>query len=647
MPALIGLARAAVIALVQTGIFIAAERIISGLIDRIKQKHKDDYGLNDEDAQSATENIFVDLLVYAGITLALVRTKIPVKVADRLGLTTKGLTKRKLSPAGEAKLKGSSPKSKKPTPISVSDVEDIAPAIAAQRKVSLSSVKTLLNYIFKYAGLATGVGFVAAAFIDFGNWQGAYQGTFQKILSIFGLNPDTPMPRANVVSDDIWKRISATIEQLNPTSVYYPWSGQTKPYSRQALVDLVNEVAAQIIAEGNDATFKNVMAIVLPLIHLKSGASSVAGTAPSSGSGSTPSLSTPAQQTTYTAPKVFTGVVSQGVLGGGLTFEERQDDLIESVEEMKQAAANNLAPFLASLASRVSYELKVVSSIVTKDGFRQTGQTQQIQTGTYKNGTPKYKTVTNRFAVVDLYIKNDKNSRTKLATINLGPTNSAKLLVGANDLRALEVALAGSITTNNIGNVLGIQTGTEFIQLPQTQTGNTEPTPYVEDDVDTGFRFYTFQVNGEEYIDAIPWLGNIPFSYTPITRNEYVAKQNALLANNPARWQPYFADIARRNPTLFTTGKSGIVIRDGVPYVVENVSGSGTAPAGASGGFASPNSGASAATLSEWYQSQGRSLPPIGERAQDYQRLGLGQASYYVGSAEQNTKLLNALKAQP
>lgn len=647
MPALAGLLRVAVIQIVNLGITVIAQTLILNLIDKIKNKFKSDDGLTDEDAQSATENIFLDILTFAGISIAVARSRIPLKVADKLRLNAKGFAKRKLSPAGEAKTKTVSLQTKTSKRLDLAEESELAKATAETQGRSVKTVQTLFNYIKKpFVALPLWI-LAGTQVMDYANWEGPYQGTFQKIMGIFGFKPDTPMPSSRVVSKDVWKRISATVEQLNPTSIYFPWSGQTKPYSDQGLVDLVDEVAAQMALQGEQPTTEKVLAVVLPLIHLKSGASSVAGTAPSSSSGSTPSLSTPAQQTTYTAPKVFTGVVSQGVLGGGLTFEERQDDLIESVEEMKQAAANNLAPFLASLASRVSYELKVVSSIVTKDGFRQTGQTQQIQTGTYKDGTPKYKTVTNRFAVVDLYIKNDKNSRTKLATINLGPTNSAKLLVGANDLRALEVALAGSITTNNIGNVLGIQTGTEFIQLPQTQTGNTEPTPYVEDDVDTGFRFYTFQVNGEEYIDAIPWLGNIPFSYTPITRNEYVAKQNALLANNPARWQPYFADIARRNPTLFTTGKSGIVIRDGVPYVVENVSGSGTAPAGASGGFASPNSGASAATLSEWYQSQGRSLPPIGERAQDYQRLGLGQASYYVGSAEQNTKLLNALKAQP
>jgi hypothetical protein len=57
-------------------------------------------------------------------------------------------------------------------------------------------------------------------------------------------------------------------------------------------------------------------------------------------------------------------------------------------------------------------------------------------------------------------------------------------------------------------------------------------------------------------------------------------------------------------------------------------------------------SGSSASTLFEWYQAQGQALPSVTTRAKLYQSLGLGQASFYTGTAEQNTKLLNALKAQ-
>jgi len=81
---------------------------------------------------------------------------------------------------------------------------------------------------------------------------------------------------------------------------------------------------------------------------------------------------------------------------------------------LKQAAANNLAPYLQALLGKIVYEVKVVSSIITKDGFKQTGTTQRIQTGTFANGTPKYKTVTNKFATLIVYAITDKGSRARL-----------------------------------------------------------------------------------------------------------------------------------------------------------------------------------------------------------------------------------------
>lgn len=51
-----------------------------------------------------------------------------------------------------------------------------------------------------------------------------------------------------------------------------------------------------------------------------------------------------------------------------------------------------------------------------------------------------------------------------------------------------------------------------------------------------------------------------------------------------------------------------------------------------------------ASTLYEYYQGQGQALPGVGERANVYQQYGLGSAGEYQGTAEQNTRLLGALK---
>jgi len=54
--------------------------------------------------------------------------------------------------------------------------------------------------------------------------------------------------------------------------------------------------------------------------------------------------------------------------------------------------------------------------------------------------------------------------------------------------------------------------------------------------------------------------------------------------------------------------------------------------------------GANATTLSEYYSAWGKSLPSLNERAKIYECLGLGSASSYAGTAQQNTLFLNKLK---
>lgn len=54
--------------------------------------------------------------------------------------------------------------------------------------------------------------------------------------------------------------------------------------------------------------------------------------------------------------------------------------------------------------------------------------------------------------------------------------------------------------------------------------------------------------------------------------------------------------------------------------------------------------GEQSTTLSEYYSAWDKKLPLLNERAKMYEALGLGSATSYAGTAEQNTRLLNALK---
>lgn len=623
---------------VTLGLVSLAEKYVLPLINKGIEEIMQAFGVSEEDAKDIMANEIIQFAESVGIGALTLRLKLPTKIAERLGFSSKGFAKRSLSPKAKAKVSGTGTVKTTKVAATAGEVAQIAEVTAKARGLNGSLVSSLFNNILKVAGLTTGMFFAAAQYIDFANWQGPYQKTFQKILENFGLKVDTPLPKASVISDDIWKRVYSTIEQLDPIGISFPFSGIDKIYSRAALADLINEIASQMILEGQQPTFKNVMAIVLPLIQLSGKVKSLPTTTTGTpkATASTPSVPT---------VKVFTGIVSQGTLGKGLEFQARPDDLIENLDELRTAAANNLAPFLASLPSKVVYEVKVVSSIVTKDGFRQRGTTQQVLTGYYKNGQPKYKTVTNKFATLILYILTDKGSRTKITSVVLGPVDSARLQVGANDITALEKELPKLVTTQDVNEI-----NTIFSDTP-TDVVQNEPAPVEEvwqepaEGEDTGYRFYSFTVNGEEYLEVLPWVGNIPTGHTPITQNTYLQKSTAMIAANPARWKPFFEQQYKNNANAFTGGKSGFYIKDGVPYHSEDVFVSATAPAVSSGSKATTVTPANATTLSAWYQAQGKSLPSVQVRAELYEKYGLGSRSYYTGTAEQNTRLLSALKS--
>lgn len=73
----------------------------------------------------------------------------------------------------------------------------------------------------------------------------------------------------------------------------------------------------------------------------------------------------------------------------------------------------------------------------------------------------------------------------------------------------------------------------------------------------------------------------------------------------------------------------------------------GTAPAGFTSKFSQVQGQPQArggSTLAEYYKSQGQALPSVQDRAGEFEKYGLGAG--YAGTAEQNTKLLEALRTQ-
>src|SRR5690348_3466570 len=94
MPIIIATAlRYLIIAIVQSGIILAAEALLSPLIDKAKAEIQSKLGLSPNDATTYVANFFLDTIELAGLTFLSLESKLPLKIADKLGFTSRGFVR--------------------------------------------------------------------------------------------------------------------------------------------------------------------------------------------------------------------------------------------------------------------------------------------------------------------------------------------------------------------------------------------------------------------------------------------------------------------------------------------------------------------------------------------------------------------------
>ena len=557
MPVAVGLfIRVLIQSVGQFAIFIGLDAVLGPLFDKAKKELSEARGLTDEEATDTIANEVIDAFAFIGITAIGIKSKLPTKLAEKLGFTSKGYSKRQISGKLPAGAVGSVAKtvSTKVGAAVVSQAE--ASAIITAIKATGAGARNALGFLEKRLNTVFLAMLVVGGWIDFGNWEtGAYAQTMQKVIAFvtFGLlRPDEDWRKSKTASDDVFKKVFEAYQLSGAVGIQDPYKGVDVPFTRDNLLDLVDKVGATLLLSTGSASTENILEAtsVMIIFSADAGANIPDYSAQSAVTSSTPSAPVVA------VSRVFTGIVSQGVLGTSPVFTARPDDLIESVKELEEAASNNLSTYLASVLGKIVYEVKIVSSIITKEGFKQTGVSQQIRNGSNKDGTPKYKTVTNKFATLNVYALTEKGTRAKLTTVVLGPTNSAKLILGVNEVRALEAKLPSLVTTTKISDIVGIETDEDKASTQEENAGGTSaPAP------------------------------------------------DTAVSGQPA-------------------------------------SGGNTPIAGAT------VPGITATTLSGWYSARGQALPSVSVRSLFYEEFGLGQRTFYTGTAEQNAKLLEALKTQ-
>ena len=306
--------------------------------------------------------------------------------------------------------------------------------------------------------------------------------------------------------------------------------------------------------------------------------------------------------------RVFTGVISQGRLGEKADFTPRPNDLIETADELRESAAINLSEFYKALPGKIVYEIKVVSQVRTKDGFIQRGEARNIQVGYFKSGAPKYNRIINKFAVLDIFIFTERNIRTKITQIVLGPVDSAKLVIRPEQLQVIEQTLKKELVTSDIKTIQSIQTPQPVTVIPPPTAPAPAPAP-------AGPTFYIdpSTIQWAESTHASWFSYNAPDGNTYIIRKKdnqwYRESDNALVVTT----QPAAPAPAPAAPTVSIPPSNN------------------------------PNK-CLASTIAEFFDVNRLVYPSVEERSKLYEAFGLGKAAYYTGTAEQNIKLLQELK---
>ncbi|MEK7578897.1 MAG: hypothetical protein AAB456_04305, partial [Patescibacteria group bacterium] len=601
MPAVVALAIRSLIQITVTlGLVTLAEKYVFPLVNRGIAAIMEVFGVSEEDAKDIMSNEIILFAESVAVGGALLKTKLPTKIAERLGFTSKGFGKRILS--GKAANVRTNPISKTiiiPGQLPVPTAAEAA-VITSKAISVLKGAAAAFNFLMKPLK-TTFIGFlVFNNLVDFGNWNnGAYQKTFQKIFAAvtFGLLvPDADYRTTKTTSPAVFDKVFNTYKIEGVHSINDPFKGGEFLFTRDNLIDLLDKIGAELLRTTQKASTKDVLLASQLFMVFPFGEMPGPGLIPAAKAATIPQI------------KVFTGILTQGKLGEREPFVGRETDLIDSIDELQSAAANNLTQLIAALPGRIIYEIKIVSSITTKDGFIKRGQSQTIQSGSRKDGTPLFKTVINKFAVVDVFVFTERNVRTKIQRIVLGPVDSIRFQPKPNELQIAEQTIKANLTTSDtseINKIISENPVTVEIapQLPDP-TLPAEPALPVSPVASgaTGPVVGVQKAAGETFTD---WIIRTGFNPVVITKD----------------FQPGYDPNTDQNFTANIFNPPGQ-----------------EAPVSTN-----PNK-CFAKTIAEFFDAEKKKYPSVEERSINYESYGLGPKDWYTGTGDQNVKLLTEFK---
>ena len=623
MPLAIALLIRSIIQLALTAaIYKTAEEFIRVALDALPKLLSKAFGINEQDSNNFIHDFMLDQAAAFGLTVLALRRKMPTIVAEKLGFTAKGFSKFGFTKQARTAIEGK---------------------IGGKIPIDLAKGTGYWKILGKFMGGVTAIFMLTQSIEVF-----AYRpGFFANIAKFFGLEKPVLAlligEKKGIFSDkEITEITQGIIKIYGPGIEDFDLKQSVlinENYIKTLLELAENEIWAQAKTPTQSNVLKALREIVLPRITGKI-TPAAAGTSIAASKISAPQI------------KVFTGVLTQGKLGEAEPFIERETDLISSMDDLQSAAQNNLASFIIALPGKIVYEIKIVSSITTKEGFIQRGITQRIITGYTKAGAPKYKTIVNKFAVLDIFVFTERNIRTKIRRIVLGPVDSIAFQPKTNELQMAEETIKANITTSDVAEIETIKTDKEIITEPATPPilpGLTSEefikvfkisAPYhffadVDKKILSGAGPYLFE---KEYRDAARDLAQKRDiikgrGYDPQLVDPYKARENTLLGLNvlAPEYRGFPGEEIKLQP------KEPILAE--YQFARPKV----TLPAVAIPASNNPNR-CLTATIAEYFDINKRSYPNVQERSKLYEAFDLGPANWYTGTGEQNMKLLKELK---
>lgn len=449
---LLALLRPFVMWLVTIGVTTVVANAVAGILKAIVDQVRFYYNIPEGDGKVVVLNQLIDLAALLGVGTGVLYTKLGVKAADYIGLKAVGNVKKTLS-AGSSKA------------VAATDALPNAKARAGGFMAAITKGETIWRVVI--------VGMILQ---QVGDWFIFGRPQLQGYLdAIFGKDV-VDLPRATDAppgfSNATWEAYYLGLEQAGIVGIEGGAVQATTLYSRDALTQLIWWGYSQLLKDGVSATETAIKKKIQPTLRFK-------GTAPTSAAAPSPTSSS----TTFGAAsgvgvpqeiKVYTGVIANGTLGTPSEFISRPDDLIQSAEELKQSAKNNLAAFVQSLPGNFYYEIGIVNSIKTRSGFTQKGEPVRVVTGYYKSGLPRYKTIYYKFAVMKLGVYDENRRTVKLGTINLGPVNVVDYQPSTGQLSDIAAQITPELFTTDIGDVKSVTSPN-----PVSTTQTAAPPPVV------------------------------------------------------------------------------------------------------------------------------------------------------------------------